>query len=330
MKLAIVGAGAMGSAFGGRLAESGHQVLLVDTRADHVAAINRDGLCLDGVFGRRTIRLPAVTAPDPSYGADVAIVWTDSNNTRAGAETAARCLSPAGFAITLQNGIGNVEVLVEVIGKRRVAAGSSMCSAASSGPGTASLTHMGTTSLGEIDGGGSPRIEALAQALRGADFDVKVQPDVMATVWSKFALNCAINALCAATGLRLGELARLEATDRLQDYVIAEILAVSAARGSMIDGGAFRSTVKSHCWSKYSRPSMLQHIHAGKPTEIDALNMRLVAEGRRVGVATPYNEALALLLKGVEHKAGPARGRTDADYAQLEAKAAGEPRLAQP
>jgi 2-dehydropantoate 2-reductase len=213
-----------------------------------------------------------------------------------------------------------------VLGKPRVAAGSSMCSAAMRGPGHASFTHMGMTSVGEIDGGGSARVERLREALAQARFEVRVHPDIMALVWSKFAHNCAVNAICATTGLRVGEVARVAALDRLQDHVIDEILAVTQAKGITLDDPDFRAHVKAHCWKKFNRPSMLQHIEAGKRTEIDALNARLVEEGRRLGVPTPYNDALACLLKGVEYKRREAAGRTEADYAALEAQASREPR----
>jgi 2-dehydropantoate 2-reductase len=328
MRICVIGAGAMGSSYGGLLAESGHEVTLVDAWPEHVAAIARDGLRLEGVRGERTIRLPAAAAPPAGLAADLAMIWTDSNSTRAAAETAKRALAPGGYAITMQNGVGNVEALVEVLGGPRVAAGSSMCSAAMRGPGRAALTHMGMTSVGEPGGGGSARVEALAAALAAAGFEVRVHADVMSLIWTKFALNCSINAICATTGLRLGELARLPATDRFQDLVIDEVLAVTAARGTTLTDPDFRRTVKTHCWKKFSRPSMLQHVDAGKRTEIDALNAKIVEEGRRLGVPTPYNEALVLLCKGVEHKAGPARGRSEADYAALEKAAADEPRPA--
>jgi 2-dehydropantoate 2-reductase len=326
MKVCVIGAGAMGSTFGGLLARAGHEVTFVDTWPEHVAAVNARGLRLDGVKGE--LEIPAKVFPEPPRGlaADFAMIWTDANNTRRAADTAAAALAPDGFAVTLQNGIGNVETLVEVLGKPRVAAGSSMCSAAMRGPGHASFTHMGMTSVGEIDGGTSPRIERLRATLAEAGFEARVHPDIMALVWTKFALNCSINAICATTGLRLGELARLEATDRFQDRVIDEILAVTAAKGITLDYPDFRAHVRKHCWQKFSRPSMLQHIEAGKRTEIDALNARLVEEGRRLGIPTPYNDALACLLKGVEHKRREAAGRSEADYAALEAEAARAPR----
>ncbi len=327
MKVCIIGAGAMGASFGGLLKASGHDVTLYDTWAEHVETINRNGLLLDGVFGAQTIPITATTSAPAGMDADVAMIWTDTNSTRVAAEIAAKALAPSGFAITLQNGIGNVETLIDVLGPERVAAGSSMCSAATQGPGHASLTHLDPTSIGEVTGGSSPRIEALAEALNGAGFKMKIAADIMSVIWSKFALNCAINAICATTGLRMAEVARLPATDRFQDLVIDEILAVTKAKGVTLTTPDLRKTVKNHCWNKFSRPSMLQHIQGGKHTEIDSLNVKLVEEGQRLGVPTPYNEALFLLLKGVEYKAGPARGLTEADYLALDARVAGEIRF---
>ena len=328
MKICVIGAGAMGGAYGTLLSRIGHDVTFVDVWSDNVDAINARGIRLDGVAGTHVRRIPATTNAPSGLGADLAMVWTDANNTRAAAETAKVALAPGGFAITLQNGLGNVEALVEVLGAARVAAGSSMCSAAMQGPAHASLTHMGMTSVGEIGGGGSARTETLRAELEKAGFEVRVHPDIMSLIWTKFALNCAVNALCATTGLRLGEIARLPAMDAFQDRILDELLAVVAAKGIVLADPDIRATVKAHCWKKFSRPSMLQHIHAGKRTEIDALNGKIVEEGAKLGVPTPFNAALVALLKGVEHKATLARGHTEEDYARIEAQSAGTKRPA--
>jgi 2-dehydropantoate 2-reductase len=316
----------MGGAYGTLLSRIGHDVTFVDVWSDNVDAINARGIRLDGVAGTHVRRIPATTNAPSGLGADLAMVWTDANNTRAAAETAKVALAPGGFAITLQNGLGNVEALVEVLGAARVAAGSSMCSAAMQGPAHASLTHMGMTYVGEIGGGGSARTETLRAELEKAGFEVRVHPDIMSLIWTKFALNCAVNALCATTGLRLGEIARLPAMDAFQDRILDELLAVVAAKGIVLADPDIRATVKAHCWKKFSRPSMLQHVQAGKRTEIDALNGKLVEEGAKLGVPTPWNAALVALLKGVEYKATQAHGLSEEDYARLETRAAGTER----
>lgn len=326
MRICVIGAGAMGAAYGGLLSRVGHDVTFVDVWSDNVDAINARGLRVDGARGTHVLKVAATSNPPRGLDAELAMIWTDANSTRQAAETAKAALAPDGFAITLQNGIGNVETLVDVLGAPRVAAGSSMCSAAMQGPAHSTITHLGMTSLGEIGGGGSERVEGLRGELAKAGFEVRVYPDIMSLIWTKFALNCAINALCATTGLRLAELARLPAMDRMQDRVVDEILAVVKAKGIALADPDLRATVKEHCFKKYSRPSMLQHIDAGKRTEIEALNARIVAEGAKLGVPTPYNDALVMLLKGVEFKAGPGRGRTESDYARLEKAAQTETR----
>lgn len=308
----------MGGSYGGLLARAGHDVTLVDTWAEHIAAIRANGLIVEGVAGEHRVKVRGETAVPESLQADVVMIWTDSNHTREAACAAAKALGNDGFAITLQNGIGNIETLVEVLGRGRVAGGSSMASAATRGPARSVLTHMATTTIGELDGADSPRIGTLRDALVGAGFDVRIHPDIMSVIWTKFALNCSINALCATTGLRQGEMARLPAMGRLQDRVIDEVLAVTRAKGLKLEYPDFRGHVKAHCWKKFSRPSMLQHIESGRPTEITALNARLVEEGHKLGVPTPYNDALACLLRGVEYKRVHAANLTEADYERME------------
>jgi 2-dehydropantoate 2-reductase len=324
MRIAVVGAGAMGGSFGGLLALAGHEVTLIDIWADHVLAISRDGLRLEGARGDHVIRILAEVAPSRKGFAELAIVSVDSNNTGEVARTAAEILAPDGFAITFQNGIGNVETLQAALGRQRVLGGSSMCSAAVRGPGHVALTHHATTSLGETDGRESERARALAAALGEAGLETKVAPDVMATIWTKFALNCAINAICATTGLRLGEVARLPELDAFQDRVLDEILAVVAGRGIRLTDPDLPATVKEHCRSKFSKPSMLQHVGAGRRTEIDALNGALLREAGALGIPVPYNESLVALLKGRELHERRKREQPDLDYDAWEAGVAAE------
>ena len=229
MKITVVGAGAMGASYGGHLARSGHDVVLVDTWQDHVDAINQSGLRADGVLGDHRIKLPASAAPDVRP-ADVAIVFVDANNTARAASTLAGLLTPDGFAITFQNGIGNVEKLQAALGAERVLGGSSMCSAATRGPGHVTLTHLGTTSVGETDGSARERVQAMVEALHGAGFEAEHEPNIMGLIWQKFVVNCAVNAIAATTGLRGGEIVRLPELDAFQNRVLEEVMAVTQAK----------------------------------------------------------------------------------------------------
>jgi 2-dehydropantoate 2-reductase len=197
-----------------------------------------------------------------------------------------------------------------------------MCSAAARGPGHVSLTHLGTTTIGETDGAVRERTRALVQALNEAGLETVVAPDIMAVIWEKFALNCSINALAATTGLRGGEMARLPELDALQDKIIDEVLAVTERKGIRLPTPDFRAKIKAHWRKKFNKPSMLQHVEAGRRTEIDALNGALLREARALGIATPYNEALVALLKGRELHRMRTVHEPDLDYAAWEARIA--------
>ena len=329
MRIVVVGAGAMGGSYGGLLALAGEEVNLLDARSEHVEAIRRDGLRVSGVFGEHVVRLPAAESPEghePSGGgrADLVIVFTDTNATREAARAADRLLAPEGCAITFQNGIGNVETLQEVLGEERVLGGSSMCSARVEAPGHVVMTHRGPTSIGELDGRRTNRLQRVAAALEGAGFEVHVKDDVNAQIWSKFIVNSAINALCATTGLRLGEVARLPEMDALQDRVLDEAFALVRAKEVSVAEAEVRATIKRNCRLKFSRPSMLQHVESARWTEIDAINGALVRESRKLGLAAPYNEALTALLKGRERDAIRRRENPDLDYDAWEAEVAVE------
>ena len=322
MKITVVGAGAMGGSYGGLLAAAGHEVSLIDTWREHVEAIAKNGLLVDGVRGEHRVRLAAATEAGPGAAADVVIVFVDANNTEKAAATAKRLLGPDGFAITFQNGIGNVEKLQAVLGKERVLGGSSMCSAASRGPGHVCLTHMGLTSVGETDGRASARAGRLIEALQDAGFEAEFEANVMGLVWQKFVVNCAVNAIAATTGLRGGEIVRLPELDAFQDRVLEEVMAVTRAKGIRLPNPEIAAKIKAQCHKKFNKPSMLQHVEAGRRTEIEALNGALIREAKALGITMPNNEALVALLKGREVHQQRVVHEPDLDYDAWEARIA--------
>jgi 2-dehydropantoate 2-reductase len=160
MRIVVIGAGALGGQFSAHLSRAGADLSIVDTDTEHVAAIAHGGLRVGGAFGDHTVRVPVFSSAEAAAAAagpyDAAFVHVDSNNTAAAGEAAASLLTPEGFVLQIQNGLGNVEVLEAAVGPGRVVGGSTMCSAASAGPGRPLLTHHGPTSFGEPRGGLSP------------------------------------------------------------------------------------------------------------------------------------------------------------------------------
>ena len=322
MKIMVVGAGAMGGSFAGLLALSGHEVRIIDTDETHVDAINKKGLMVEGVLGVKCVDLDASTKPRNGEIADVAIMFCDTNNTKEASKTIAKLVGNKGFAITFQNGIGNVEALIETVGSERTLAGSSMCSAANLGPGHVSLTHMGKTSLGELNGKVTPRVEMLAEALSRAGFKVEVTGQIMGQIWQKFLVNCAGNAIAATTGLRTGEIRRVPAVAAFQDKIIEEVLQVLNAKGIALPDPNVLVELKKNLPKRFNRPSMLQHVDGGRKTEIDAINGALLNEAKQLGIATPFNESLVSLLKGREQARIREVHEPNFDYAAWEKRIA--------
>jgi 2-dehydropantoate 2-reductase len=321
MRIYMIGAGAMGGVYGGLLTRAGYDVTLIDPREDHIRKIQSEGITIEGMRGTHVIRLPAQCDSAGLAPADLAIIFTDANSTRDAARTARQVLKPDGFALTLQNGIGNVEALVAELGKDRVIAGVSMNSAANPAAGRSAYTNVGMTSIGELDGRDTPRVRQVAEMLNKAGIPTEIIPDPMNWIWGKFVLNCGVNALAAITGLRGGEIYRTPEVSALQDRVIDEILAVVGRKGVTLPEKDPRKKIKDHCRIRYNRPSMMQHIEQGRRTEIDALNGALVREAKALGIATPYNEAVVAVVKGLEKSRRQLLHEPPRDYKKLEVEA---------
>ena len=322
MKYCVVGAGAMGGLYGLGLAAKGHSVDFLDVDQTHVDAINRGGFRLSGVTGDNTFPVKATTYRDSLAGtADIVLFHPHTTGAVAAAETANVVLKPEGWAVTLQNGIGNVEALVEALGAARVVGGISYHSAALAGPAHSVHTNAGATYLGELGGGGSPRVDGLVAALLDAGFAPEVAPDITSVIWSKFVHNCAINAICAVAGMRSGEVARLPAASELQTRVLEEVMEVVAAKGITLTNPDPIGYIKAHTFLRYNKPSMQQHMEAARPTEIDSLNGALVREAKVLGIPVPFNEALTLMVKAREWGVAEAASGIVRDYAAMEAEA---------
>lgn len=291
----------MGCLYGANLARIGAEVTLVDTWEKHVDQIKTYGLLMDGLHGEFTASVEATTNPNDVPKADMAIILVNAYATSEAAESCRILLKDDGFALTLQNGLGNVEVLQQVLGKDRVLAGLSFHSADLKGPGVVSHTNKGPTYLGELDGSSTARLSRLEALLERAGMQPVLEANIMTTIWGKFVHNCGINAVCAITNLRPGHIKDIEALDEFQSNIIKETLALVKARGIEIPSKEPLTDVKEYCARKFHRVSMLQHLARGQQTEIDALNGYVVRQSKKLGLPCPYSESLTALIKGLQY-----------------------------
>jgi 2-dehydropantoate 2-reductase len=319
--MCVIGAGRMGSLYGALLAKNGLQVTLYDPWRQHIDIIRQNGLRIDGISGDLTIRIPATDEVEEIAPCDIALVLSDTNGTAHAAEVARRVLIPSGFALTLQNGIGNVEILSNAIGADRVLAGLSYHSAALVGPGHIRHTHSGPTYLGEITGESTERLSNLVRVFKDSNFKSIPVDNITAHIWEKWVHNCAINAISAISGLRVGEISSTPDADELQSHVITEALAVVKANGISLPEKNPAEAIKAFCKVKFNKPSMLQHMEEGRPTEVDALNGAVVRAGEKLGINAPYNHAITLMIKAREQYMRNASRKNPIDYDALELQA---------
>lgn len=312
----MIGAGALGGSMAGALARAGVNLTLIDTDPEHVAAINSDGLRVTNLADGAPVKIEARTDPGPAGSADLAIVMVPTYEREAAARTLSHVLKPDGHAVSLQNGLGNAEVLIDAVGRDRVFMGSSKASADRPAPGNPRITKMDPLTLGELDGPPKERTRWLAETLTRGGFPTELTDNIDGVLWSKFITNCCINALSAITGLRMGEVTRVPGLADLRWEIVDECLAVVRAKGIQLPNDNPAKALKVHVWRKFTQPSMLQMMEAGRPIEIEAINGHLVAEAEALGIPVPVNRVVTMLARG--RAAAVARDKGPApDYARL-------------
>jgi len=293
-KVLIVGTGAMASLFAARLARVA-EVTLLGTWEAGLAALETHGVRLvatdetEESFVVRVARSPA-----HCLGANKAIVLVKAWQTRRAADQLKECLHPQGIALTLQNGLGNQEILQETLGEERVGFGVTTTGATILGPG-----RVRSGGKGPIHFKPQPSMNPLVELLGKAGFVMEPVEDVQGLLWGKLVINAGINPLTALLEVPNGAL--LESPSILEVMVSAaeETAAVAAALGVELpfaDPGPQVMDVARNTGGNTS--SMLQDIRRGAPTEIDAISGAIVREGERAGIATPINWTLWHLVRG--------------------------------
>jgi 2-dehydropantoate 2-reductase len=301
VKIAIIGAGAMGSLFGGRLALAGEEVWLLDVWEEHVRTIREQGLTIVTAAKEIPTRPNATMRPEEIGQADLVIIFVKSTVTKAAAQTAKKLLGPDTAVLTLQNGYGNAETIAAVVGAERVIAGTTAQGATLLGPGRIMHGGSGETHIGELGGGRSERQEKIASALTRSGIPTVGDDNVTSLIWGKLIVNVGINALTGITGLKNGQLADFDETKEVLAMAVEEAVAVATAAGVTLPyADPVDKVLAIAVATAENRSSMLQDLTGGRVTEIDAINGAIVREGFRRGVPTPVNRTLTMLIKTLE------------------------------
>jgi 2-dehydropantoate 2-reductase len=297
----------MGSLYGAMLSRAeGVEVCLTDIQKEHVDAVNAGGLLVeDAASGAETRygKLRAVTDATAAFEADLVIVFVKSAHTEQALHENRAVFGKETAALTLQNGLGNIEALAAVVGNERTLAGTTSYGATMLGPGRIRQAGKGKTVIGALAGAGAERARRVAAVFARAGIETEVSDNAIGLIWDKLLVNVGVNALTAIARVENGRILECPELDGLLAAAVREAAAVAEAKGIKLGFSDPVTHAREVCAATAkNRSSMLQDILNGRRTEIDRINGAVVKEAAALGLAAPVNETLTGLVKFFERK----------------------------
>ena len=302
-EVVVVGAGAMGSLIGGLLGEGGIEVTLVDVWAEHVAAIEKDGLRLIGDTRDRVVPVRATTEPATIGGAEIVIVQCKALHTVAAVEAARALFGTDTVAISFQNGLGNEKAIGGIIGMNKVLGGLTAQGSHMVGPGVVRYFGDLPSYVGELEGGVSARAERIAAAFTSAGLQTTASPDIRREMWKKLLANVAMSAVSTITDLTVDEIMAVPELKTVAFNALDEAAAVGRATGIDLDAQATREVIlkiTGKGGTGRNKSSMCTDVLNRRKSEVDFIYGPVVRLGREHGVPTPVIETLVSAVKGME------------------------------
>ena len=306
-KTIIVGGGAMGSLFGGLLAEGGLDVTLVDIWKEHVDAINRNGLKIVGHGGDRSVRVPATTDPRSLGVADVILFQCKAFANESAARSVQHALKASTAVISFQNGLGNEETLGKIVGAEHMLGGLTAQGALVIEPGV--IRNFGDlpSYIGEFEGGLSERATAIAEAFTRHRLPTFASANIKKEKWQKLLGNAALGAVSAATDMTSAEMVAIPELRAVILRALDETAAVAHACGVMLTEQEKRAifdklTTVGSGGTGASKSSMAADVALKRKTEIDTIHGSVSRLGREKGVPTPTIDTMIAVVKGLESR----------------------------
>ena len=303
MRIAVLGAGALGCAIGGTLAQAGNEVVLINRNPAQVDAINSQGLVMRDAQGEQVVRVLACTSAAGLKPVDLVIVLVKSFHTDQAMRAATHLVGPQTLVLSLQNGLGHEDILSDIVGRDHVLAGKTYVGGVMLAPGHIVRGLAGKeTLIGELDGGISERAQGLAAVFNAAGLATVVSDNILGVMWDKLLINVATGAVSSITRLPYGPLYQIPEIEATAVAAVQEAMSVAEAAGIQLSYADPKAA-----WLKAAaglpddfKTSMLQSLEKGSITEIDFINGAVVRWGQRCGIATPVNATLVACVKGIE------------------------------
>jgi len=300
MRILIIGPGALGCLLAGLLSKK-VEVFLLDKDSKRAERLTQQGIFCEGVSGKWQAKVPVITDVAQAGEVDLVIFCVKSYDTKRALATVKDVIKDRTAVLTLQNGLGNVEVLSEVINPDNVIAVSTSLGVTLREEGKIFYAGEGTTLIGNMDGTIPVALKQVREIFNDSKIETKVSRDIKHVIWSKLVINVGINALSAVTGLKNGQLIECEHTAELLRAAVTEAVKVAKkARVKLLFDDAL-AKVEAVCEATAGNTSsMLQDVLNRKRTEIDFINGVIVRQGKSAGIPTPVNATLLNLVKAIE------------------------------
>jgi len=300
MKTVIVGAGAMGSLFGGLFTRVREEVWLVGNRREQIDPICSVGLTFEEKGKLQIIPMNATSDVTSVGKADLVIFFVKTYDTEKAVSDALVLEKEETIFLTLQNGLGNEEVICKKIDRKKVMLGITGHGATLLKPGHIRHAGWGKTFIGELDHRITDRAIRIVQMFREAGIETEVSSNIHDHVWGKLLINVGINALTALTGFKNGQLLDYPETTRLVEKLVFEAAEVARRKGVHIEENPIEKVRKAIEATRENRSSMGQDFDHRRETEIDAINGAVVREAQPLGIPVPFNQAVTDLVKAIE------------------------------
>lgn len=306
-KIAIAGAGAMGSRIGTYLKQSGQDVTLIDYWKDHVHRINEKGIEVQTEHDTYTVEMHATFPEEVNQTYDIIVLLTKSMQSEQMMQILKEqgAISEDTAILCMMNGLGHDERLSQFVPKSQIFLAVTMWTAGLRGPGQLLLEGEGSIDFQRADGKKDPRTQKIADILNQAHLNATISNDVFKAIWSKATLNSVLNPLCTILDKTIGELGAYDHSRAMIRPIIEEIVDVAHAKNVDIHINDLISKIEAaypdHAQGLHY-PSMHQDYNHGRLTEIDYLNGQIVDYGKSLGIATPNNELITHMIHQLEMK----------------------------
>ena len=306
MKILIMGAGAIGSCYGGLLAKYGEDVALV-ARGANAEAIREHGLSVDSATqGRFTVHPRVFERLDETWVPHFVLFCVKGYDNEAAMELMAPAIGPATSILTLQNGLGSGDQLADRFGREKILLGAAYIGAERKGPGR--VAHYGSQPrivFGEESGAASDRTTNIRQTLQEAGIDAQVSEDIYRDLWSKLIFICSLSGMCCITRSTFAEILDSPETSALALQVMQEVYDVGKGSGVDLPDGIVQSHMEHFRMEKDELvSSMYMDLQAGNRLELSVINGAVSEAGRRIGVPTPINDFITSCLSLADKRAG--------------------------